>query len=235
LKLGKGDGDNYQGSSWGYVFYECKNLETVEFPNKSGNIYLLAPDCFTNCVKLKTNILKYTTNLGYLPPGTFSGCHELSNIIIHNGASWFPFSPTKWQSVGWISILWSLSFIVFGGLTAIINYTIPIFRNCHQLKNIYIEGDAYSVTEFGFSRDTFRSCMAVENIYCNSYRPPYIGAGNIWKNGAINPKTCKLYIPTGCKLAYKSKAQWGDFPNENIIEYTPEQFEAVKQRLQEEQ
>jgi hypothetical protein len=112
------------------VFKGCSNLLTVEFPNKSGNIYLLAGNCFEYCFKLKTNILKYTTDLGYLPPATFSGCHELSNIIIHNGANWFPFSPARWQSYGWVTILWGLGVIATGGIIANINMSDTPFYGC---------------------------------------------------------------------------------------------------------
>lgn len=104
------------------------------------------------------------------------------------------------------------------------------FYGCVKVKSVYMEGDGYSPTD-GLSQNTFRGCTAVENFYCNSERPPYLGAGNIWKKGAINFETCKLYIPEGCTSKYRSVVQWGQFPLENIIEYTPEQFEEVKQQL----
>ena len=47
-----------------------------------------------------------------------------------------------------------------------------------------------------------------------------MGTKNIWKSGAINPKTCHLYVPVGRTAAYNSKAQWGDFPLSNIHELT---------------
>ena len=66
------------------------------------------------------------------------------------------------------------------------------FENCTSLKTIYIEGENYAVTRWadGFAAQTFLNCKNVEAIYCNSTHPPYLGAKNIWKAGAINPRTC---------------------------------------------
>jgi hypothetical protein len=106
-----------------------------------------------------------------------------------------------------------------------------MYKDCTSVKDIYFRGNEDIHYGMGFAPTTFKGCTAVENFYCDSYHPPYMGSQNIWEKGAINPKTCKLYVPVGRKYAYNSKAQWGDFPLDSIIEYTPEQFEEVKQQL----
>jgi hypothetical protein len=58
-----------------------------------------------------------------------------------------------------------------------------------------------------------------------------MGIRNIYKKNAINPKTCQLYIPIGRTANYRSTAQWGDFPKENIHELTQQEFEEVLSTL----
>lgn len=186
-------------------FSECTNLQEI----KGAYHCIVLSSGFSKC----TSLHKIDSPIRFHSPweasAAFAGCSSLETVVLNKNT-------------------------IFIGVVDELHQSYNVFYECSSLKSVYIEGDEYSAT-YGFSQNVFYGCTAVENFYCNSYRPPYIGAGNIWKKGAINPKTCKLYVPVGRKHAYNSKAQWGDFPLDNIIEYTPEQFEAVKQQLLAEQ
>lgn len=208
------------------AFENAVNLETVEFLNETGKIYV-GFGGFKNCKSLKTDVLKYS-KLGTLGQECFAGCTSLTKITLDGQ-----------MSRGKLTQAWSGLIPVIGWAAAIIEVLSKMnpkaFYGCSNLESIYINdivqtdgSSLYGVTGGGFAANTFKGCCNVKHIYCNSKHPPYLGIGNIWKNGAINPKTCKLYIPTGRTAAYRSKAQWGDFPLDNIIEYTPEQFTEVE-------
>lgn len=223
------------------AFYGCVNLSEIEFPQSKEEIHPFGDECFAHCGKLKTNVLKYTKSyFDYIGSRAFYNCVSLSNISIQGFI-------TRYITVWSLNMLWNLIPItaiysaVSGSIKAALEgkdaYT---FENCTGLKTVYIENVEdgeyqYSPAEGGFAQSTFLACSNVEAIYCNSHHPPFLGGKNIWEKGAINPKTCKLYVPVDRKHAYNSKAQWGDFPLDSIIEYTPEQFEEVKQQLLAEQ
>lgn len=207
---------------WDGVFRNCSNLTYVRFPSNKGQLYPLGAMCFSNCTSLKTNLLKYTwakhsIYRDKIGDQAFFNCSALTTISLNGLCTWM------------------------ADLHA--NQDCETFKFCSNLKNIiirdkveyYDNGDVYdyqySVTKAGFRSSTFETCVNVENIYCESQHPPYLGIKNIWKRNAINPKTCQLYIPTGRTAAYRTKAQWGDFPKENIHELTSEEFQDVYETL----
>lgn len=222
-------------------FRECFNLTNVLFPLSNGQIFPVGYECFASCSSLITDLLKYTQGQGCcLGRHAFYGCVSLQTITLNGFANWFPFSGNHGDE--WKAWFLSLALPVIGQIITAINsaaYTDSnAFHGCVGLKNIiindYVDDSGhtyYSVGKAGFRLSTFEGCINVENIYCNSKHPPYLGAKNIWKAGAINPRTCQLYIPEGRTTAYNSKAQWGDFPLENIHEISQEEFEEVRNSL----
>lgn len=200
---------------YGYAFSDCNNLKEI-----TGNFYIECPQdtsCqFSYCTSLISDIVDCISGYdGVLPEEIFAGCTSLKCIKSRfhtyqkSHSSVWPFTQST--------------------------RTHKSFYNCTGLKTIYIDrtgdSDSSGYNRWGYASNTFEGCVNVENIYCNSTWPPFLGAKNIWKAGGINPRTCQLYIPTGCTNAYNSKAQWGDFPLSNIHELTQEEFEEIKASL----
>lgn len=217
------------------AFSHCSALKNIVFPLNNGQVFPIGYGCFEKCSSLQTDLLQHTWGQGVcLGAYAFAKCTSLTKITLNGFANWFPFSgavdPEMWFA-------WLLTIIPLGLGTPWMSYATAshAFDGCIGLKTIiindYVDTSGktyYSVVYAGFRQATFIGCKNVEKIYCNSVHPPYLGIQNINRKKAINPKTCCLYIPQGRVAAYNSKAQWGDFPLRSIIEYTPEQFEAVK-------
>jgi len=206
------------------AFEFCKNLTSISI----SGIVECGVECFADCTNLKTITWADSNNRMALSECTFCDCSSLTTNIMKI-AIFFdsPCIPDK--------LFYRCSSLTDITLTEDWNHILDYkdkhksFYGCSSLKNIYIEGnDTYAD---GYTASTFEGCINVENIYCNSYHPPYMGAKNIWKKGAINPRTCKLYVPIGRTAAYNSKAQWGDFSLSNIHELTQEEFEEIKASL----
>lgn len=189
-------------------FYECSNLKTV---NGSFKISSFGNSAFENCSNLTTDLTFYANEEERLiGEACFKNCKSLTRITL-------PLLYTH-------SYMREEAFIV---------NEYSAFENCTELKTIYMKGN-YKGT-LGFAKKTFLGCKNVEKIYCwtdctsavsVSY-VPYMGAKNIWKAGAINPQTCKVYIPSGVTSGFNNSPQWGDFPRDSFTEYSDEQFAAI--------
>ena len=207
-----------------YQFSSCFNLVNADIKSILLDTGWISTDdyiqcgygCFKDCTSLVTDLsLAVSANADrwVLPGRMFYGCSSLKTI--------------KKAKQTFIELAWDPVSVIFPKTRSK-----EVYKNCSGLTNIYIEfHDSSSYSDMGFTSSTFESCVNVQNIYCNCKHPPFLGAKNIWKSGAINPKTCQLYVPTGRTAAYNSKAQWGDFPLSNIHELTDSQFEEIYNSL----
>lgn len=187
------------------AFQGCYLLEQID---GADHIYF-KNSAFKNCISLK-----HTGNFVYDPyygNSIFENCSSLENIKFVN-------TGTKYHDETWV-------------LDAS-----NVLNSCSALTDVYIklpDNNKYTgYGNFGFYKTTFFECKNVKNLYVNAKYPPFLGIYNIDKNNAINPTTCKLYVPIGRTAAYNSKAGWGKFPITNIIEYTSEQFAEVENSIQ---
>lgn len=207
-----------------YQFSSCFNLVNADIKSivltgswTSTDDYIQCGyGCFKDCTSLVTDLsLAVSANADrwVLPGRMFYGCSSLKTI--------------KRAKQTFIELAWDPVSVIFPKTRSK-----EVYTHCSSLTDIYIQFyDSSSYSDMGFTSSTFEGCVNVQNIYCNCKHPPFLGAKNIWKAGAINPKTCHLYVPVGRTAAYNSKAQWGDFPLSNIHELTDSQFEEVYNSL----
>ena len=127
-----------------YVFYDCKNLESITIPDSVKSIGQYA---FGNCTSLK--YITLPDGMTSIEPYVFSSCHSLTSITI-------PYSVT---SIG-EGAFWNCSsfenFTIPDGVISIGKYG---FENCYRLKNITIPD---SVTSIG--NGAFLGCHDLTSI-----------------------------------------------------------------------
>lgn len=89
------------------------------------------------------------------------------------------------------------------------------FYNCVSLETIMFGTKLYSIYP-----NAFENCNALASIYCKSKNPPTYSTG-FNKDIYLN---CKLYIPFGTELSYKSASPWNNFWNMSESQECGEDF-----------
>lgn len=195
---------------------------------------------------LKTVILPITINK--IAPFAFSNCSGLSSITIGNSVTLIGSSAFKnCSSIKNLVIPNSVTSIkndVFRDCNNLISVSIGnsvnsigdgAFFNCSKLASVIIPDSVTSIGESCFGNDSllasvtisksmtsigyyaFENCLNLTSVYANPITPVVLeGGSNVF--GGVNMTLCKLYVPSGTKVAYKAASQWGDF--ENIVEIT---------------
>ena len=79
------------------------------------------------------------------------------------------------------------------------------FNNCKDLLSVSIPSSVTRIGEYAFF-----GCTNLSSIYVHSEKPINLGA-NTAVFGCVNMYTCKLYVPSCSKSAYKSAEQWKEF------------------------
>ncbi len=202
------------------AFEGCEKLSSVSLPH---GLTALRDRCFRNCKSLK-NITIPDNNINPLDPYglgyyIFENCTALESVVIGE--------PIMF-----------LGYYMFAGCTSLTDVSLPKsikyingwnFRGCVSLKNFKVPD---SVTNMDFS---FEDCTSLETVVLgesvsNLYFT-FSGCSSLAKLYSKNPtpptctqafesahyKTTTLYVPTGCRAAYKAELPWSKF--NNIIEF----------------
>lgn len=127
------------------AFFECSRLTNITVPQ---SVTYIGVKAFGSCTNLSSITLS-TNNITSIRPYTFSGCYELSSIVIPDGVT-------------------SIQSSAFSNCTKLTSITIPdsvttidpwAFKNCSSLTSITIPG---SVTSIG--SNVFDGCTSLNDI-----------------------------------------------------------------------
>ena len=127
------------------VFSECSSLTNITVPQ---SVTYIGVNAFDSCTNL-SNITLSTNNITSIRPHTFSGCSELSSIVIPDGV-------TSIQSGAFFNCTKLTSITIPGSVTSI---GPNAFKNCTNLTSITIPG---SVTSIG--SNVFDGCTSLNDI-----------------------------------------------------------------------
>ena len=198
------------------AFSGCTGLTSIEFPEKLSSIGSAAfggcegltsitiPEgvasvegsTFRNCSGLSD--VKLPSSLTSIGDFAFSDCYSLRSLTIPEGVTQIGMSAFNYCS--------SLASITIPeGVAQIGDYA---FSFCYSLTNITIPA---SLTKIGY--EAFNPCLDITEIHSLSMTPP-VCDNDAFSYSAYFQAT--LYVPQGCKEAYKSASGWNEF--KNIVE-----------------
>lgn len=127
------------------VFSECSSLTNITVPQ---SVTYIGVNAFDSCTNLSSITLS-TNNITSIRPHTFSGCSELSSIVIPDGV-------TSIQSGAFSNCTKLTSISIPGSVISIGPYA---FRDCTNLTSITIPGSVTSIGEH-----VFTGCTSLNDI-----------------------------------------------------------------------
>lgn len=127
------------------AFFECSRLTNITVPQ---SVTYIGVKAFDSCTNLSSITLS-TNNITSIRPYTFSGCSELSSIVIPDGV-------TSIQSGAFYNCTKLTSITIPDSVTTIDPWA---FKNCSSLTSITIPG---SVTSIG--SNVFTGCTSLNDI-----------------------------------------------------------------------
>ena len=127
------------------AFFKCSSLTNITVPQ---SVTYIGVNAFNSCTNLSSITLS-TNNITSIRPHTFSGCSELSSIVIPDGV-------TSIQSGAFFNCTKLTSITIPDSVTTIDPWA---FKNCSSLTSITIPG---SVTSIG--SNVFDGCTSLNDI-----------------------------------------------------------------------
>ncbi len=190
------------------AFCGCSRLASVTIGNSEtiGNsMASIGREAFSGCESLTSvTIPNSVTSIGR---EAFSGCKSLTSVTIPNSVT----SIGDWAFSG-CSGLTSLT--IGNSVTSIGNYA---FSNCHRLTSLTIPSSVIAIGSFAFASSFFSS------IYCQALTPPLNSIYGTATDPIFNGSTyeyAKLYVPIGCRYAYKKAFLWKSFWNIEEMDFS---------------
>ncbi len=127
------------------VFFKCSSLTNITVPQ---SVTYIGVNAFDSCTNLSSITLS-TNNITSIRPYTFSGCSELSSIVIPDGV-------TSIQLGAFSNCTKLTSISIPGSVISIGPYA---FRDCTNLTSITIPGSVTSIGEH-----VFTGCTSLNDI-----------------------------------------------------------------------
>ena len=180
------------GSSTGYCFENCSNIETVDM-SEPDFLDEIPNGTFANCTSLKTVLLP--PNLERIDNIAFENCSSLDNIEF----------PTTLLVINWgafqnCTSLTSINLSDCLGLGTIEGYA---FNGCSNLETVYLPKNLNWIRERAFA-----DCRNMSNLTVEAIQPADLG-DYVFNN--VKTDRCVLSIPTGTYYDYLTAEQWGAF------------------------
>ncbi len=190
-----------------YAFYYCRGLTSLTI----GNSTSIGNYAFCGCSRLASVTIGNSETIGNsmasIGREAFSGCKSLTSVTIPNSVT----SIGDWAFSG-CSGLTSLT--IGNSVTSIGNYA---FSNCHRLTSLTIPSSVIAIGSFAFASSFFSS------IYCQALTPPLNSIYGTATDPIFNGSTyeyAKLYVPIGCRYAYKKAFLWKSFWNIEEMDFS---------------
>ncbi|MBR4731026.1 MAG: leucine-rich repeat protein [Prevotella sp.] len=180
------------GSSTGYCFENCSNIETVDM-SEPDFLDEIPYYTFVNCTSLKTVLLPQ--NLDRIDNGAFYNCTSLDNIEFPN--TLLVINGDAFQNCTSLS---SLNLSDCNNMGTIEGHA---FENCSNLETVYLPKSLNWIGEYAF-----RNCRNLANLTVEAVQPADLGDYVFDK---VRTDRCILSIPTGTYYDYASAEQWGAF------------------------
>ena len=203
------------------TFSGCTNLVSVNFPTTLKEI---PGNAFFNCSSLPSVVITSATSIGR---SAFEGC---TNLISVNGGN----LSCPVQTIGERAFYGCTLLNVIKLSNKLTGIGHSAFEGCERLTNIYLPASLLSIGDFAFAHSGIKTIT-------NNRTTPQLLKANVFEG--VNLSKCILYVPKGCKAAYKEADVWkkfgnilepGELPVDNQPEETPEEekVEAITTGLQ---
>ena len=222
-------------TSMGGDGFDVSNPQYMQWNNCSGVTSIVVPEgineigmctIYNNMMGEDTNIINALPNLKSITlPSTFClgdpiwyvfDIPNLQEIIISPNHPHYS-SGTNNDAIYFIKDNGSISLEIGFNNTVIQEGTCSLdddaFSGCTGLTSIVIPA---SVTYIGDC--VFEGCSSLSKIYCKSPTPP--DAPQEAPFSASTYTSATLYVPTGCKAAYRSAETWSKFTH--VLEFDPD-------------
>lgn len=192
------------------AFDGCTNLTDFLFPE---NLIKIGVWAFYGCSKLTS--VTITPSITSIGDQAFYGCNNIKKVVISDLVSW-----CKMDFVDSANPMENSRCFYSDEETKVVDLVIPTgvvsigqaaFYCCSELKSVTLPKGLKNI-----GRNAFYACDGVENIYSYEPIPPTLGYyafDNLYYQAT-------LYVPFGCKDAYKAKG-WSFT---SIIEMDPEEI-----------
>ena len=199
------------------AFQSCLGLSSITIPD---GVTSIGESAFQSCSALTS--IKIPNGVTSIRNSTFKGCGKLTSIVIPNSVT-----SIEESAFGNCSVLSSITipdgvtsigysaFFFCSGLTSI---TIPnsvtsiekyAFCWCSGLTSVTIPNSVTSIGNYAFA-----NCTGLTYVKIEKDTPIRIDS-EVFRNIG---RYITLYVPQGCKAAYKSAANWNEF--KEIVEYS---------------
>ena len=199
-----------------YAFADATSLRKIELNNK---INYIGENAFAGCTNL--NSVNIPTSLTELPNRMFLGCESLMSIKLPIGVKKIGASAFEGcihlQSVNdednriWAEEIGSCAFKDCDWLKNI-HFSVALrkikdsaFRNCRLLYTLELPANLEEIGDWCFA-----DCKSLRRLTVYNPTPVSIKA-NVFDG--VDLKQCVLFVPKGCKEAYRNADVWKKFVN----------------------
>ena len=174
----------------GYIFNGCSALTEVYIPS---TLQVIPERAFQGCTSLPAIAL--SAGIEHIGDAAFKGCTALQSVKSQGGAN-------NVKTIGErafcdCSSLYDVR--LSNGLTSIGIYA---FAGCTKLENLTLPAKLTTIGDFAFSNS------GLKTLTVNMTTPININA-NVFTG--VDLSQCILYVPKGCKDAYKNANVWKKF------------------------
>lgn len=210
-----------------YAFYDATGLLSIRM---NEGLTELGERVFWGCTNLQS--VTIPTTLTGIPSTTFAYCESLINIDIPSSVTVIGdnafLSCHGLQSVNGGSLLWvqNIGTAAFAGCknlqaikfsAALVSIGERAFTNCPKLQVLALPANLQTIGEWAFSNTGLQTLT-------NYRATPQVINANVFYG--VDLSKCILYVPKGCKEAYKNADVWKTFgyilePGETPSEETP--------------